>query len=309
MLASLQVIVPLFLLIGLGYLARRMVLTSEGLIGLNQLVYFFALPAMLFDAARRQPIDKLVDLPYIGAFLLAVALVVLVTVLGSRWLLGRRQGEELVLHGLNAMFANYAYMGIPLISGVIGEAAYGPMLAIILTGNLLICGGQVIMEALRSDSLGWRAISGILQRSLLQSPLFLSLVGGILVAAWQLPMPSLVAGTLELLAPAAVPVALFCLGASLQWRETPIAKLELGWLLLMKLLIHPLLTYGVMVIFGITDPDRLLVAVLLTALPTGALVHVVAMRYQHYVRETAMVVMVSTLLSMVSVSLWIDLMI
>lgn len=300
-------IMPLFALICCGYIARRTVLNADGLIGLNQFVYFFALPAMMFVAASGQPVSQILDLQYIGAFLLAVVILALFTVFGSYALLGKRNAQELVMHGLNAVFANYAYMGVPLIYAVLGPEANGPMVAIILAGNLvLICGAQMLMEWLRSPAVGWRMLWDVISRSLLRNPMFLGTVLGISVAATEYEVAA-AQNTLGLLAPAAVPVALFALGASLKLRDSGIRRSELAWLLGLKLLLHPLITALVLLAFGIKETNLLLTALILTALPTGALVHVVAARYQCYAAETSMVVVITTLLSLLTVTGWISL--
>ena len=111
-----------------------------------------------------------------------------------------------------------------------------------------------------------------------------------------------------MLAPAAIPVALFCLGASLQFRQIQTSLGELGWLIGIKLIIHPALTYLAFYLLGVTDPTWLVATVLLTALPTGALVHVVAMRYNLFEQASSQIVVFSTLTSMLTVTVWVSLM-
>ena len=305
---SLLAIIPLFTLIGLGYLARRTILDVKMLPALNLFVYYFAVPALLFNAARRQTLDNLFNWPALAAFVLGIILTALIAVLGSRYLFNCKSPTELVMRGLNSVFANYAYMGLPLTFSLLGESA--ATISIILAGNLLIIGGaQLCIEALRQHSMSLRQIWTTLDRSLLRSPIFLSTVLGLLASGFNLTLPKVINTTLDMLAPAAIPVALFCLGASLQFRQIQTSFGELSWLIAIKLLVHPALTYCAFYALGVTDPEWLVATVLLTALPTGALVHVVAMRYDLFEQASSQIVVFSTLISMLSVSFWVSLMI
>jgi malonate transporter and related proteins len=305
-LAITEHVIPLFILIGLGFLARRTLLTAQPLTSLNQFVYYFALPALMFHATYQQDLNNLINPPFLGAFLLAALLTALVAVSGSRWLFRRTEPEQLIMHGLNSIFANYAYMGIPLLLGLLGDSAYGPMISIILAGNLFMTGGaQLLMETVRQKGSGWKQAASIIDRSLVRNPIFLSVMTGILFASLDWSIPSALSTTLDMLAPAVVPVALFCLGASLEGQSSRAAHGELIWQIMIKLIIHPLITLGVMISAGIEDPRWLLSAVLMTALPTGALTHVIAMRYEVLQRETTLVIVGSTLLSLASISGWI----
>ncbi len=304
---SLFAIIPLFLLIGLGYLARRTILDSAMLPALNLFVYYFAVPALLFNAARRQSLDNLFNGPALTAFVLGVVLTASVAVLGSRYFFQCKAPTELVMRGLNSVFANYAYMGIPLTFSLLGESA--ATISIILAGNLLIIGGaQLCIEALRQHSMSLQQIWNTLDRSLLRSPIFLSTVLGLLASGLGWQLPKVVNTTLDMLAPAAIPVALFCLGASLQFRQIQTSLGELGWLIGIKLIIHPALTYLAFYLLGVADSAWLVATVLLTALPTGALVHVVAMRYNLFEQASSQIVVFSTLTSMLTVTIWVSLM-
>lgn len=304
---SLLAIIPLFSLIGLGYLARRTILDVTMLPALNLFVYYFAVPALLFNAARRQTLDNLFNWPALTAFVLGSLVTALVAVVGSRYFFKCQSAPELVMRGLNSVFANYAYMGIPLTFSLLGESA--ATISIILAGNLLVIGGaQLSIEALRQHSMSLRQIWTTLDRSLLRSPIFLSTVLGLLASGFNLDLPKVLNTSLDMLAPAAIPVALFCLGASLQFRQIQTSRAELSWLIAMKLVVHPALTYLAFYLLGVTDPAWLIVTVLLTALPTGALVHVVAMRYQLFEQASSQIVVFSTLISILSVSFWVSLM-
>ncbi len=305
MLLSVQSILPIFLMIALGYLFKRTIFDVKMLPGLNQFVYFLAVPALLFNASSQEPIANLIHLPSLGAFVLGAALTCMVTLLGSWFLFSIRGTEAFILRGLNGTFANYAYMGIPLTFGVLGDTSYAAAISIILAGNLLLIGGaQLLIETFRPTKTGLKHLFSILDRSLLRNPIFLSTILGLVFSANHLTMPATIQSVLDMLAPAAIPVALFCLGATLQISKTTISYAELTWMVGVKLCIHPALTWCSFYLLGIDDPVWIVTTVLLTALPTGALAHVVAYKYGVFEKETSQIVVASTVLSFFSVSVW-----
>jgi len=302
---SLLAIIPLFALISFGYMARHTILDIKMLPALNQFVYYFAVPALLFNAAYRQPVANLLNGAALSAFVVGVFLTALITTLISRRLFKITHYDELILRGVNGTFANFAYMGIPLTFGLLGEATHAPTISIILTGNLLIiAGSQLLIEAKRQKGHLLQQVWNIIDRSLLRNPIFLSTLLGLIASGIGLTLPKAVATTLTMLAPAAIPVALFCLGASLTFKRTEANYNEISWLIGVKLLIHPAITGLTFYLLGVQDKIWLQAAVLLTALPTGALAHVVAMRYQVFEQSTSQIVVFSTLASLMSVTLW-----
>ncbi|MEH6651566.1 MAG: AEC family transporter [Motiliproteus sp.] len=305
----------LFFLIGLGYLARRTLLVGQPLATVNTFVYYFAVPALLFNSAIGIAAEQLFKPYFISAFLLAAAITAAVTLIGSRLLLREKTESydkaRMVVQALTATFANYAYMGIPLVFGLLGENSYAATITVILAGNLfLVAGAQLMLEVLQPSAGNpqrSRLVQGLqlLDRSLLRSPVFLATVAGVTVSAMGWQLPQIIATPLNMLAPAAIPVALFCLGASLEFKAIGKYRVELIWMLLIKLVLHPLITLITLQLMGITDPDWLIPTVLLTALPTGALAHVIAARYQIAEQVTSLTIVLSTLLSAVSLWGWV----
>jgi len=301
-------ILPIFLIIALGYLAKRTVLDIKMLPALNLFVYYFAVPALLFDSARNASIEDLINLPAMIAFVVGASLIAVLVIVGSRLISPHRSAEERIIKMLNMTFANYAYMGIPVTFGILGEAAYLPTISIILMANIFIVGGtQVLMESHRHTHLNIKSIFSILDKSLLRSPIFLSTALGIFFSVYQLSVPAILEDTIEMLAPATIPVALFCLGASLQIKRTSLAYKDIAGLAFIKLIAHPAFTLGTFYLLGITDTIWLATTVLLTSLPTGALAHTIALKYGVFEKESSQIIVVTTVLSALTLSFWVNL--
>ena len=115
-------VLPVFGLVASGWLAGRFrIVTQASSHALNQFVYAFALPAMLFVAVYRGSLDEILSgyflLAVIGATLATAAVGFLVSHLSSA------SPAESTMRALNASFANTGYLGIPLVTVAYGERA------------------------------------------------------------------------------------------------------------------------------------------------------------------------------------------
>ena len=77
--------------------------------------------------------------------------------------------------------------------------------------------------------------------------------------------------------------------------------IEISWLVAVKLVLQPLVTWAFAVYLGL-PPFWLAAAVILAALPTGALTFVVATNYEIYIERTSAVILASTVVSVLTLS-------
>ncbi len=310
---SLTSVVILFVYMFLGWGGRRTLLSADMMVGLNRFVYYFAVPALLFHAGSELALSELFQPLPLAALLVASLLTAVITIAVCRSMFRCRDGAGLTARALNATFANYAYMGIPVVTALLGDDGYGPMIAIILTGNLVVIGtAQVCLQSFgeakgTAEQSLWQRTGTVVVESLLKSPVFLSTVAGLLFSHSGLVLPDIANQVVISFGGMTVPLALFCLGAGLSFRPTGASSLELGWLILLKLFVHPALTWGVLILFGVTGSIWPVALVVMTSLPTGALAYVVTAHYGRFAEETTLVITLSSLLSLLTLPLWIAL--
>ena len=167
-------------MITIGYVARRTVFNISTLRGLNQFVYILAVPALFFNASSHVSIRELLNFPALGAFVIAMLITGLLTVFGCHFMFAVQGAEKLTLRGLNGVFANYAYMGISLTFGILGDQSHAATISIVLTSNLFIVdGGQLLLESFRQKSIGLIQMLSVLDRSLLRNPIFVATALGV----------------------------------------------------------------------------------------------------------------------------------
>src|SRR5690606_2617026 len=138
--------------------------------------------------------------------------------------------------------------------------------------------------------------------ALVGNPLVVASAAGIAwsSAGWALPAP--VATLFELLGASASPSALFAIGLFLAGRPLGADLAEVGWIAVLKLIWQPLVTWWLARRLGL-DPFWTMSAVLLAALPTGALTFIIAQEYRVYAERASSAILVSTVASVVTLSL------
>jgi malonate transporter len=294
-------VLPVFGLVGCGYLAGRLgLVTQASSVALNQFVYAFALPAMLFVAVYRGSLDEILS----GGFLAVVILATLATAFAgfalSHFVSGAPPAES-TLRGLNASFANTGYLGIPLVTVAYGERAALPAaLATVATNIVSFALAIVCLELFVDPRRGGvrRAISGVAR-----SPLIWPIALAILLVALQVKVPLPVERFATLLAAAAGPCALFAIGlfvSQLSIRAGAAASWQTS---VLKLVLHPLLMAALAYYVLSIDPFWAKIAVVCASLPLGATAFVLAQRYKLLEAETSTGAVISTAASVLTVSL------
>ena len=91
---------------------------------------------------------------------------------------------------------------------------------------------------------------GVAARQIVLNPLIMSAAAGALVAALHIQLPVAVDRTLLFLQNAAAPTALFVLGVTVALRPFDRVPWEVPGVIAIKLLIHPLIVFGLMLLFG-----------------------------------------------------------
>ncbi len=299
-----NVVVPVFGIILSGYLAGRWnVLGADSAVALNRFVYYFALPPLLFAFTARASVAKVLYWPFIGAFIGGALLTLLVAlVVGRLWF--RHDLEKLSLYGLTSVFANTAYMGVPLFLTAFGPEGVLPAIVATITAFTLLIGGTLAtLETSRAPGPSVLHIVGQVTRVLVRNPLLVAPFAGLACSALALPIPKALGNYLDLLAAAAGPAALFALGLSLVAQKLGGDMIEVSWLVLVKLIVHPAMTWLLVTYVFDMPPLWSKAAIILAALPVGALVFVIAQQYDVYVRRASTAIVVSTALSVATISL------
>lgn len=303
--AILNVIFPVFAIIACGYLSgQRKLLGENGAEALNKFVYWIALPALLFRAMANVDLVTLFNWGFIGAYTGAQA-ATMITAMFVGTLLFKNSSAESAVNGMNAVYGNTGYMGIPLAFAAFGEAAAIPVIiTVVINTSVIVALATIRIEISQSKGGHIAHIAKDVGRALGTSPILIAPILGILWSASGVPLPKAMNIFTEIVGNAAGPCALVAIGLFLAGKPIAEGLLETSLTAFLKLVAQPLLTWWLALQFFDLDPLWVAVAVLMAALPTGAGSFVLAQQYGVYVTRTSSVILISTLLSVLTLSVY-----
>ncbi|MDO6563832.1 AEC family transporter [Amphritea sp. 1_MG-2023] len=303
-----DIVIPVFILMLLGWgAARRGVLEESSASALNLYVYYIAVPALMFTSTAAVDIEAMLQWDFILVYLGGSVIAIMIGFLSWRQM---RLSEPLdwTIIALNSTWANTVYMGVPIFYFMFGERGALPVIIATLASSLVFILVLALISELQNRQGGLQAmLKKLLVQALLKNPVMMAPLLGMLVSISGISLPTMILAPMQMLAPSAAPVALFALGISLSGLSVRGASVELLWLTVVKLVLHPLITFGLALLLGL-DPFWTASAVVLAALPTGAMVYVLAQQYNTRVTLTSATIMVTTLASVVTLAIILPLM-
>ena len=301
MLSVLNVLLPIFGLILVGFICRRTNrLGPTAASEINRMVVWLCLPALLFKATATASLEQLWHPGFVIAFT-ASTLIVFAGMLAWRW---RARGHlaDASIDALSASYANTGYIGLPLCIMVLGQASLEPaLIATLLVVCVLFALSLVLIEiGLQSERRVHRILFKVLF-ALIKNPMVFSPILGALWAWGGVGIPGPAAKFLDLLGAATTPCALVSLGLFLGQKQVG-TRQGVGLLVPMKLIAHPLLTaFLVFKVFHL-PPLWANTALLLSALPTGTGPFMLAEYYKREASVVSSTILVSTLVSLGTLS-------
>jgi malonate transporter len=307
MLSTFLTILPVFALIFAGWLARRIgVLGAQATTELNRFVVYLALPALLVDIIIHAQWSEIWQPGFVAVFGLSAALTFCATLVVR--LRRPRPLADAAIDGLNAAYANTGYIGFPLALMALGPQALAPTLvATIITVCILFAIAIMLIEiGLQAERRGAQLVLKVVA-SLARNPLLVAPLLGALVPLAGLTLPAAAETFFKLLGGAASPCALVALGLFMAEKRDP-AERDLpsaSFLVGCKLLVQPFLAW--VLATKVFDLPPLLAhsAVLIAALPTGTGPFMLAELYRREADITATVILVSTVLSVLTISVYL----
>jgi predicted permease len=299
----LGLILPLFGLILLGYIAARITGRPLDALGwLNIFIIYFALPALFFSMLSKTPIEQLARWDFIGANV-GITFGILVLTFGLGMIVTRGHIGESTIQALSGAYGNIGYMGPALALLALGPGAAIPLALIFCFENIMHFSLTPAMMALsgRGNGGALRTVVKIV-RQIVFHPFILATAAGVTAAALEFSPPLPLQRMIDYLAPAAAPCALFAMGVTLALRPLKRVPTALFYIVPIKLVLHPVAMY--LVLSHVGDFDRIWIwtAVLLASLPTATNVFVMAQQYGFWVERATAAVLVTTVLSVLTVS-------
>jgi malonate transporter and related proteins len=299
----LNLALPYFGLIFIGFACGKAKgLPEAGLAWMNFFLLYVSLPALLFGIMSKTPFEELNNPPFLVATTLGTASAFLLALLAGR-LIGRLPFREATLAGLSGGYGNIGYMGPGLALAVLGAKAAAPTALIFCCDSIFLFSIVPLLIAVTDGK--HRTLLhtlGLVVRQIVFNPLIMSAGAGALAAALHIHPPVAIDNMLLFLQNAAAPVALFALGVTVALRPFGRVPWEVPGVIAVKLLVHPLLVIGLMLLLGPFAQPWAATAVLMASLPPALNVFVIARQNETWIEPASVAVLIGTFASVVTLT-------
>ncbi len=277
---------PIFLISGSGFLIGKWLQVKPRIF--SQVVFYIFSPCLVFKLLVNSQLG-LSDFLRMGGF--TVALMTLMGILA--WLAGqvfRFERRMLVAVILTVTIMNAANYGLPVTLFAFGDDALAHATLFFITVSIMTNTGGILLASMGSSSLK-QALVGLLKIPAIYALLLAMLINAL---GWQVPTPLM--RTVDLLGNAAIPCQLVLLGLQVQAARWAGQTLALGVVAALRLLVSPLLAFGLSGIFGLQGLARQ-AGILEAAMPAAVLTTVLATEFDVEPSFVSVAVFVTTLLS------------
>ncbi|MFA3792267.1 AEC family transporter [Aliiglaciecola sp. SL4] len=298
---SLQITTPIFFIIGLGFLFKRIGWLNDDFARMGSaLVFKVTLPCLLFT--KLSTTDFTHGLPttlVIYAFFATLLIFMLLDVFATK-LIDDKADKGVFVQG--AFRSNMGIISLAFVVSAYGEKALGIASIYLAVLTILFNILSVVTLSRHLQQRGSNRLGGMLI-TIIKNPLIISIVAGVVVSLLNIPIPKIALHTGEYFAGMTLPLALLCAGASIRVKEFHSSSV-LYWTSAMKLILVPVaITLGG-VLLGFRG-EQLGVLYLMCASPTAAASYpmVQAMHGNHFL--AAAIIAVTSVLSLVTTTLGI----
>jgi hypothetical protein len=305
--ALLDIILPVFLVVGFGYIvAWRGLLSAASIDGLMSFTQNVAIPCLLFRAIWTLDMGDSFSLPLLISFYTGSVTCFFAGLFGARYLFNR-DWEDAVAIGFTCLFANSVLLGLAITERAFGPDALSANYAIIALHSPICYGlGITTMEFVRARAAGQpnRDLPLIVAKAMFRNALVIGIAIGAVFNLFNVTMPTPFTDALDMMVRTALPAALFAMGGVL-FRYRPEGDLRIIlFVCAISLLLHPSITWSLGTAFDLDD-SAFRSAVLTAAMAPGVNCYVFANIYGRARRVVASSVLMASALSIITAWFWL----
>lgn len=299
---SLNVTLPIFIIIVVGGFLKHIGLLTEGFTTVaDKFVFKVALPVQLFQDIAAMDIRA----DFSGKFVV-FCMIATTCMFAATWILGAVFLKDKSMVGAFAQAAargSAAILGIAFVENIYGDSGMTPMM-IVAAVPLFNIYSVIILTVTSSEG----EFNGALVKKLLvgvvTNPIILGIAAGMVWSLLRLPMPVFLSKSVHYIASTATPLALLVLGATFKGRE---ALQKIGPTIaaaFLKLVAIPAAIFPFAIHMGFRGSELVAIMIMLAS-PTTVTCYIMAKNMGGDDTLSASVVMTATLLSSVTLTLWV----
>jgi predicted permease len=322
-----SIITPLILVALLGFICTKSKwLSREQLNTLSKFTFSISIPAFLFYQMAKADLSSQISVPLFAAFYLPVLTCYLITWLISYYFYPyfteyrfekslHKNSAASAVFALSASYSNTVIVGLPVLLAAIGEQVISIVFLIVAFHSAVLFALTAVLSAespaqsldkkkVRHNYLYWFSFI----KHTLNNPLIISILSGLAVNLLGITLPIFLQESLALIGKPAITLALFILGGSLAFYHVHQALKLISIACISKLILLPCLVFCTTHYIFELNPLTAIVLVILSACPTGVNAHLIAITHQQHQQAVAGTVVISTLLSTITIPLWLSFM-
>ena len=285
---------PDFALILLGALLKRYARFEDGFwTGLERMVYFVLFPSLLFSSTATAKLDFAATAGLLGACLAAMTTGIVLGYLARPLF---KPAPVVFASGVQCAFRFNSYVALAL-AGRLGGSDGIALMAVVIGVSVPLANAAAVYGLARHQKSG---VAG----EMLRNPLIVATVGGLAFNLVGIHLPEFVLATVQRLGAASIALGLIAVGAGMRLAGARIERPTLAWFTAVKLVAAPAVVFALMSVLHL-PPQQRQIAVLFAALPSASSAYILAVRMGGDGAVVAFIVSATTVLSAITLPLWI----
>jgi predicted permease len=308
--AIITIITPLILVVLLGFFcAKSQWLSRSQIDALSKFTFYLSIPAFLFYQMAQANFSEQISPTLFAAFYLPILCCYTIAWLCHYFFIDKKnppsQASSAVF-SLGASYSNTVIIGLPILLTALGEQVLGIIFLIITFHSALLFALTSALTSVNADGESTFKCKEIIKQNL-KNPLVVSISSGLIVNLLGLKLPIIITNSLMLMGKPAITLALFILGASLAYYHVRDKLVAIGLASVTKLIFLPALVLLASKVLFELPSLSVTVLVILSACPTGVNAYLIAKSHQQQQQTVAGTIVVTTVLSMITIPLWLSL--
>lgn len=300
---SLNATIPIFLMMLLGMLFRKLGWMDEVFAAkMNKFVFLVPLPVLLFEQLATVDFSEVWDIKFIlFCFVVTAISITISTLISMLWKDRSIKGEF-----IQATYrSSAALLGIAFIQNIYGTAGMAPLM-IIGSVPLYNVMAVVVLSLFKPGNNSFdKALVKKTLKGIVTNPIIIGIVAGFVWSALKLPMPLILHKTVSSIGATATPMGLMSMGATFEMKKATSKMKPTLVAAFMKLVGFCAIFLPVAAMLGFRNEQLIAILVMLGSATTVSC-FVMARNMGHEGTLSSGVIMMTTLLSAFTLTMWLD---
>ena len=301
---SLRATMPLFLMMVLGYFLKRIgLINKEGTKSLNLLVFRLFLPILLFKDLAEQDFYTMWDTGFVFFCLAATLISIAIAAAFSHISKNRNDRGEIIQASYRSAAAT---LGIAYMANIYNDVS---MVALMIIGSVPLynIAAVIVLSVTSPDNDALKDKKELFKKtmfSIITNPILIGVVLGTLGSLMHLQLTPIVGKTMNSLAAVASPLALIALGSSFEFDDLKAKYKPVLLVIFNKLFLFCAIFLPIGVWMGFRN-EKLVAALIMLGSASTSSCYVMSKSMGHEGIISSAAVMIGTLLSSATLTLWL----